>query len=413
MATFTIDLLTGKVFLFSGNFSGSGSTPTSGSTYPAVSNYADLPAPASSYGGQIYLVRNGSGAYVLNRRDAGFYYSDGVAWNNVPNVPPYFSSANFQVYDNIVSTKGLSFVTSGITSGFKKLTIQNGDGTIAYLTDLNTKLNTSIFTTYTGTTAPNQFASKTTAVTGATNLGSGAGIYTSVAANKLQLKGFKGLGNVSISTDSTSITISGSTATWNTLSGRPPWLTGTTLQNFQTGHTHSYNNLTDKLTAGSGISLAGNVISVTGSTPSTTYNTLQLLDTSGGTDVNTISITPITWIQQVFSGTSLNFTGGSRIYIRATGVYDTSYVLNIVNNTNSAKNIGSVLRKNGNTDMTPMSSTSFSQDLTNELGTNAMPQYMISLSNGDYVELVAFRIGYDGIVNTKAHGSWIKIKRIS
>jgi hypothetical protein len=36
MATFTIDLLTGDVYLFTGDFTGSGGTPTSGATYPEV-----------------------------------------------------------------------------------------------------------------------------------------------------------------------------------------------------------------------------------------------------------------------------------------------------------------------------------------------------------------------------------------
>ena len=161
MATFTIDLLTGNLYLFSGNFNGTGSTPTSGSTYPAVNVYADLPTPASAYSGQIYLVRTASGSFVVNRKDAGLYFSNGASWSAIPDIPPYFSSANFQVYDSIVNTKGIQFVTSGITSGFKKLKIQNSDGTIAYLTDLNTKLDISVFATYTGTTAPATFLSKT------------------------------------------------------------------------------------------------------------------------------------------------------------------------------------------------------------------------------------------------------------
>jgi len=45
MATFTIDLLTGQVYLFTGDFTGSGSTPTSGSTYPQASTYGALPTP--------------------------------------------------------------------------------------------------------------------------------------------------------------------------------------------------------------------------------------------------------------------------------------------------------------------------------------------------------------------------------
>jgi hypothetical protein len=71
----------------------------------------------------------------------------------------------------------------------------------------------SAIATYTGTTAPLQFASKTVAITGATNLGTGQAVYTSVASNKVQLKGLKVLGSLAISNDSTSITLSGASVT--------------------------------------------------------------------------------------------------------------------------------------------------------------------------------------------------------
>jgi type 1 fimbria pilin len=139
---------------------------------------------------------------------------------------------------------------------------------------------------------------------------------------------------------------------------------------------------------------------------------LQLLDISGGTDVNTIAATPITWTTEVFSGTSLSFTGGSRIYIQTTGTYEISYVLNVNNISGSAKNIGTVIRKNNNADITPLSSSSFSQDTINESSTNVMPQYMASLLAGDYLELLAFRIGTSGVANTKANSSWLRIKKL-
>jgi hypothetical protein len=53
----------------------------------------------------------------------------------------------------------------------------------------NTYLKRNTFATYTGTTAPAQFASKANAITGATNLGSGNGaLYTTVSGNKINLK---------------------------------------------------------------------------------------------------------------------------------------------------------------------------------------------------------------------------------
>jgi hypothetical protein len=46
------------------------------------------------------------------------------------------------------------------------------------------------------------------------------------------------------------------------------------------------------------------------------------------------------------------------------------------------------------------------------MSTNIMPEYLVALSNGDYVELMAFRIGTSGAVYTMQNTSWIKIKKI-
>jgi len=153
MATFTVDLITGNIYLFNGNFTGSGSTPiVSGSTYPEVLNYGNLPI-ANTVTGEIYMVRVGSGTYPHDRKDAGFYYSAGGVWNALPSIPEYFKSDNFKVYDSVDHTKGIAFITSGITAGtFRNVKVQNSDGTVAYLTDLNTKVDTSIFNAYSGAT---------------------------------------------------------------------------------------------------------------------------------------------------------------------------------------------------------------------------------------------------------------------
>ena len=524
MATFTIDLLTGDVYLFNKTFSSSGGTPTSGSTYPQVANYAALPS-AAAHNGKIYVVLNPTGSYILNRKEAGLYYSNGLTWAILDNIPPYFASNNFQVYDSTVTSKGFSFVTSGITTGvFRKLKIQDSDGTIAYLTDLNAKLDKSVFitytgntltlintkasqasvATYTGVTAPASYVSKAqfNTYTGNTVLLLNAKLDKSAFVtftgttlpanyyNKSQINAYTGATNTLINTkaDKSSIaTYTGTTApnqfaskssintytgitapnqfasksSINTYTGITApaqfvgkaamnTFTGSTLPNNYVGKTQfntytcntapiinnaitgvtnlgsgnsiagtSNRNATFKSIkagAGIGISTTGTDITIystgggTGSTPTNT--TLQLIDMSGNTDVNKIASTKISWTTQVYSGTSLNFTGGSRIYIQSSGLYDISYVLNVNNNTNNVINIGSVIRKNGNTDITSMSVSSLSYDLSNKTSSNTMPQYITTLTSGDYVELLAFRIGNDGVGNTVPNGSWIKIKKL-
>lgn len=359
MATFTVDLLTGQAYLFNGDFTGSGSTPTSGSTYPQVNLYSDLPSAASA-SGKIYVVRSGSGSYVLNRKPSGFYFSTGTVWRFLGDTPDFFKSDNFQIYDSADTSKGVMFVTSGIsTTTFRRLKIQNSDGTIAYLTDIAAKLDTSAFVGYTGTTAPNTFLNKAVFAT-----------YTGTTAPNTYL----------------------SKSAFNAYSGQTLLL----IQSKQ-----------DVLTAGKGIVIdSGNTISVN------LPKAIQLLDVSGGINVNTVVATPIIWTTQVFSGTSLSFTGGSRIYIQENGVYGISYILNVNNTTGSTKNIGTVIRKNGTTDITPMSSASININSTNNSSTNMMPENLAQLSAGDYIELLAFRIGSSGTVYTVPNGSWIKVHKI-
>lgn len=152
MSTFAVDILSGKVFLFSGDFSGSGGTSSSGTTYPEVSTYSELPT-ASSYSNKIYVVRNASGIYLINRKEAGLYYSNGISWSRLGDMPSFFNADNFQIYDNVDTTKAFNFITSGIsTNNVRTLTVQDSDGTIAYSTDLDVKLDIPVFSGYTGTT---------------------------------------------------------------------------------------------------------------------------------------------------------------------------------------------------------------------------------------------------------------------
>lgn len=340
MATFAIDLISGNVFLFVPDFGGSTGT-TSGSTYPEVNTYAELPAAAAS-NGEIYVVRTSTGTYVLNRNEAGLYYSNGIVWRRLGDIPSFFDSDNFEIYDGTDNTKSVNVQTSGITSGVTRtLTIQDADGTIAYLTDLNSKVDLSAFNDYTGTTAPITY---------------------------LAISDFD--------------TYSG--ATLSLIQGKQ-----------------------DTLTAGDGITITtGNTISVD------LPKKLQLKDISGGTEVNTISQTPIVWTTEEYSGTSLNFSGGSRIYIQDTNTFNISYVLNVENQTNGRKNIGTVIRKNGNEDITPMSSASYNRNAANDASTNTIPSYNLDLVSGDYIELIAFRIGSSGSVFTIPNGSWIKVEKI-
>ena len=118
----------------------------------------------------------------------------------------------------------------------------NISGSLSWQTDLwniltgttattATKLATSTFQTYTGTTAPAQFASKADAITGATNLGGGNGtIFTSVSANKNQFKTLSGGTNITLTCNGNYIGINSTGAlawTGNTANGIGTYVDGT------------------------------------------------------------------------------------------------------------------------------------------------------------------------------------------
>lgn len=97
-----------------------------------VPTFADLPDPLIN-AGQFWLVEQGSGIYLINRKPAGLYYSNGSSWNAAPDIVPYFSDANFEVYNELDNTKGIKFDLSSLITGIKRLiTFPNKDARLIY-----------------------------------------------------------------------------------------------------------------------------------------------------------------------------------------------------------------------------------------------------------------------------------------
>jgi hypothetical protein len=144
---------------------------------------------------------------------------------------------------------------------------------------------------------------------------------------------------------------------------------------------------------------------------STISPALQLIDSTGNAEINAIPVTPINWTTIEFSGASLSFTGGSKIHVLSSGVYAVGYVLNFASLSGGTKNIGAIIRKNGNTYITPSTSNAFAIGSPSDIGTNIMPPYETSLLSGDYIELLAYRVGGVGSVLTMPSASWIAISK--
>jgi hypothetical protein len=158
---------------------------------------------------------------------AGYLLSGGTAKNSLclggalantfaPLASPVFTTCAtlptpFKIGAVQVNTTGteLNYVC-GVTSA-----IQTQLGTKAPLASpaFTTNACSPIFIEN-GTCLANTYASKTNAVTGATNLGGAyTCISTTVSSNKINLKGLKGVGGLSISNDSNYITLSATTVT--------------------------------------------------------------------------------------------------------------------------------------------------------------------------------------------------------
>lgn len=105
-----------------------------------VATYADLPldtaaAPLNS----AWLVRAGSGLWLLTRKPAGIYIRTatggtdrGADYTYAGTFPDVFSDANFVVYNDADSTKNVKLDASAITTGTTRtLTVPDASGTIA------------------------------------------------------------------------------------------------------------------------------------------------------------------------------------------------------------------------------------------------------------------------------------------
>ena len=103
-----------------------------------VQYYADLPItigdpPIDS----AYLVREGSGVWLINRHPAGIYVRLGntgalTDWEYAVAFPDVFSDANLRIYNAVDASKEVKFNVSSVSpSTLRTLTVADQDGTIA------------------------------------------------------------------------------------------------------------------------------------------------------------------------------------------------------------------------------------------------------------------------------------------
>lgn len=154
----------------------------------------------------LYLFKEDSGLIVENDDITVNSYLEGTAPASQPddNVSQYL----FTGYSATTEIR-LDDMTVVITGNTVDITDNASD--INYISGVtDTKLNTTLFSTYTGTTAPATFAVKADAITGTTNVGTGEGLYTGITANKLQFKTLIAGTDITLVPSADSITINAS-----------------------------------------------------------------------------------------------------------------------------------------------------------------------------------------------------------
>jgi hypothetical protein len=112
-----------------------------------VAAYSDLPLDAAAAPlNSAWLVRAGSGLWLLTRKPAGIYIRTATGgtdrdadYTYAGVFPDVFNDANFLLYDNGDTTKNLQFQLSGIdTATTRTLTVPNASGTLPLLETANT-----------------------------------------------------------------------------------------------------------------------------------------------------------------------------------------------------------------------------------------------------------------------------------
>lgn len=113
--------------------------------YSHVSNFASLPS-AASCPNQYFIVDNPSGVWLINRKEAGFYKSDGINWNFVGSS---------------VDMTSLSDGTTSVTAS--PITLQGTNGIMTSADTTNNKIaisGASLPQISSGTNAPTTTPSK-------------------------------------------------------------------------------------------------------------------------------------------------------------------------------------------------------------------------------------------------------------
>jgi hypothetical protein len=294
-----------------------------------------------------------------------------------------------------IAVDGASLAGNSIVWTGNTFNVDITSGTLA--TALNSKLNASVFNSYTGTTETRLQGIETDI----SNLESDV---TGLTATKLDVSVFNTY------TGDTETRLSGIEDDIDYISGETDNRLLITDFNTYTGDTETrLSGIEDDIDYISGVTDTKLDTTIfTGYTASTSANEIFLVHT-GGTNINTVAPTGIIWHSQTLSGSLYEWTGGTNIKVLETGSYEISYNIPFVINSNSNISIGGNVTLNGATTLNVTAAAGMA-NRTGAAGSVNLASAVVTLTANDIIVLSGFRTAQTGTATTQLSGS-ISIKK--
>lgn len=149
--------------------------------------------------------------------------------------------------------------------------------------------------------------------------------------------------------------------------------------------------------------------------PELEANIICVSDSAGGLNVNVITPVAVPFNTDVLKNdttfTHNTSTNNTRIYINSTGLYKINYTINWSIGTANDANIRTRIRKNGDTYIVPSTDYAYGINPDHQQGTNSSILY-VSLTNGDYIEVMCDRAGDTPTTLTIAGASHLSMELI-
>jgi hypothetical protein len=137
------------------------------------------------------------------------------------------------------------------------------------------------------------------------------------------------------------------------------------------------------------------------------------LRADGAGNINMIIPVTITWNHvDYYDIIYFLFVGDSKIHFKQTGNYKISYGVTCENNDANSKVIGFGIRVNGTTILAPYTTQATLDNIIGATGSANISDYETIFNTNDYIELICFRSGLNGVVTIVPGQGWINVEKV-